>query len=312
MTPQIDLCFALQDMTPDEIYSDKKFSQELEIALNSIPRWRPSETSYHKCSSRIRELDSMHKAEKTARLEYYNKIKDIYKDRLPLWWDSWLSWGNHFHIFFNSSDEINSMYSSGKYIVSDMYNFIQAVPLYAKFKKFDDGTKKFFSRRNWWHGVNKEITQSKSYWISAKRSYASSENRLNWRTWENANDSLESSVQSIEFRMNGTIDNRIYWLYQASMLYALDKTFWEVKKLSCSKKIYDGITETFQEEETDAYWCLTLDSLHERGLGFAITELDKKKLVNNINIMLQLLNKYGLVNSANSLQSYIDEYNILT
>jgi len=47
------------------------------------------------------------------------------------------------------------------------------------------------------------------------------------------------------------------------------------------------------------------------GLGFKLSKPDVKKLTNNINIMLSLLNKYGLTNSANSLQSYIDEYNIL-
>lgn len=31
-TPTLDICFALQDMTPDEIFADKKFAQELELA----------------------------------------------------------------------------------------------------------------------------------------------------------------------------------------------------------------------------------------------------------------------------------------
>lgn len=31
-TPTLNICFALQDMTPDEIFADKKFAQELELA----------------------------------------------------------------------------------------------------------------------------------------------------------------------------------------------------------------------------------------------------------------------------------------
>ena len=309
LIPQIDICFALQDMNPDDIFADKKFAQELELSKRaSFGSQMPMEASPHSCSSRIEEIDKLYRAPKDKRLAYYNIVKEHYKDKLPLGGDRWLSGGNHFHIFFDRQKEVRSLISSGQYIAPDMYNFIIAIPLYAKFKKFEDGTKKFFSRRCWWHRKDTVIHTWKSHGIAGKCSYASSNNRCGYST---VTDDNNSTVQSLEFRMNGTIDNRIYWLYQASMLYALDKSFWEVTPMRRATAIYWGITEQFQEEDCDSPGCISLDKLHELWLGFAISKIDTKKLTHNINIMLSLLNKYGLTNSANSLQSYIDEYNIL-
>jgi len=44
-----------------------------------------------------------------------------------------------------------------------MYAFIKAIPLFAKFKQFDDGTKKFFSRRCWGHREGTMIHTDKSH-----------------------------------------------------------------------------------------------------------------------------------------------------
>lgn len=308
-TPTLDICFALQDMTPDEIFADKKFAQELELANVAYFRWNmPSQCTNHSCSTRITEIDSLYKATKEKRLAYYELVKEHYKDKLPLGWDRYLSGWNHFHIFFNTQKEVHSLIEKWAPITPDMYKFIQAVPLYAKFKKFEDGTKKFFSRRCWWHRVNSVIAQSKSYGIAGKTSYSSSDNRS--FSYNTTSESW-TTVQSLEFRMNGTIDNRIYGLYQAAMLYAVDKTFWEVTPLRSSTSIYDGITAQFSEEDYDSPGCISLDKLHDMWHGFKVSKPDVKKLTANINIMLSLLNKYGLTNSANSLQSYIDEYNIL-
>lgn len=309
-TPTLDICFALQDMTPDEIFADKKFAQELELAnVAYFSDSLPSSARTHSCSWRISEIDYLYKATKEKRLAYYELVKEHYKDKLPLGWDSWLSGGNHFHIFFNTKKEVHTLIVNGWPITADMYNFIQAIPLFAKFKKFEDGTKKFFSRRCWWHRVNNKISVGKSSGISGKLSYSSSENR--WSYNDNADSESGTTVQSLEFRMNGTIDNRIYGLYQASMLYAVDKSFWEVTKLRSSKWIYDGITAQFSSWDCDSPGCISLDKLHDMWHGFKLSKPDIGKLTANINIMLSLLNKYGLTNSANSLQSYIDEYNIL-
>lgn len=310
-TTNIDICFALQDMTPDEIFADKKFAQELELSKKaSFLTQLPSPANPHGCSTRIEEIDKLYAvSSKEARLAYYEIVREHYKDKLPLGWDNWLSGGNHFHIFFERQKEVTSLFYNGSHIVKDMYAFIKAIPLFAKFKQFDDGTKKFFSRRCWGHREGTMIHTDKSHWICAKTGYASSENRYSFRTSNNDDDT--STVQSLEFRMNGTIDNRIYGLYQASMLYAVDKSFWEVTPLRSSTTIYDGITEQFSEADCDSPGCISLDKLHDMGLGFKLSKPDVKKLTNNINIMLSLLNKYGLTNSANSLQSYIDEYNIL-
>lgn len=156
--------------------------------------------------------------------------------------------------------------------------------------------------------MNSVIAQGKSYGIAGKTSYSSSDNRS--FSYNTTSESW-TTVQSLEFRMNGTIDNRIYGLYQAAMLYAVDKTFWEVTPLRSSTSIYDGITAQFSEEDYDSPGCISLDKLHDMWHGFKVSKPDVKKLTANINIMLSLLNKYGLTNSANSLQSYIDEYNIL-
>jgi len=156
------LAFGLQDMQPDEIFADKKFAQEIEISNRAyFPELLPSECSTHTCSTRITEIDKLYRASKEKRLRYYEAVKSHYRDKLPLGGDRWLSGGNHFHIFFERNVEVVSMYNFGQYIAPEMYKFIKAIPLYAKFKKFDDGTKKFFSRRCWGHRERDRIHSDK-------------------------------------------------------------------------------------------------------------------------------------------------------
>lgn len=84
-TTPLDICFALQDMTPDEIFADKKFAQELELANVAYFRESmPSQCDNHVCSTRITEIDKLYKATKEKRLAYYELVKEHYKDKLPL------------------------------------------------------------------------------------------------------------------------------------------------------------------------------------------------------------------------------------
>lgn len=306
-----DFVLALQDMTPDEIFADKKFAQELELSKDNYFReLMPSEASTHGCSSRILEVDRLYAASKEKRVAYYNAVKEFYKDKLPLGGDGYLSGGNHYHIFFETRYEIQKMYSWDPDFVKDIYSFIKAVPLFAKFKKLDDGTKKFFSRRNWGHNATSRIEQSKSIGISAKRSYASSENRV--RGWSDGPTGIEdtTSVQSLEFRMNGVIDNRIYGFYQAALIYAIDKQFGKVKTLGVTgTAIYQGIRSGLDSSHCDvAGDCFTLEKLHSLGEGFTMDSKLEDKLAFNVNIALNLLTKYGLTNSAAALKEYIDEF----
>ena len=82
-TPNI--AFALQDMEPDEIFADKKFAQELELAEKAkFTTLIPRTASTHQCSYRITEIDKLYKATKEERLAYYNAVKEHYKDKIPL------------------------------------------------------------------------------------------------------------------------------------------------------------------------------------------------------------------------------------
>jgi hypothetical protein len=84
-TANIDLCFALQDMTPDEIFADKKFAQELELAKKaSFLSDLPTNAEVHSCSERIQEIDKLYSASKEDRLRYFQVVQEHYKDKLPL------------------------------------------------------------------------------------------------------------------------------------------------------------------------------------------------------------------------------------
>lgn len=298
--PQVvkNLEFSLFDMNPEDIYTDMHFSQELELSTEQyFEEYLPDEAYTHDCSSNITEIDGLHTVRHSDALAYYEKVKEYYKDKLPLGRDTYLSGGNHFHIFITTRDQLDSISNAWEYIAPRMYNLIHGVPLYAKFKKFEDGKMWFFSRRAWWHRQAYEISNNKSCGICAKDEYSSS-------------DDCDWTVQSLEFRMNWVIDNRIYGLYQASMLYAVDSSEWIIEPLSISTRIYNGISYSFNESEMEENNCITLDKLKEMEQWFFLNEQDKQKLKQNIEIALKLLRKYGLINAANSLQNYIDEYNI--
>lgn len=47
------------------------------------------------------------------------------------------------------------------------------------------------------------------------------------------------------------------------------------------------------------------------GEGFVLTDAHLKKIAHNANLALALLRKYNLTNSADALQSYIDDIGIL-
>lgn len=80
-----DFVLNLQDMTPDEIFADKKFAQELELSNRKYFReLLPAEAQTHTCSSRISEIDKLYACSKESRIAYYNAVKEYYKDKLPL------------------------------------------------------------------------------------------------------------------------------------------------------------------------------------------------------------------------------------
>lgn len=242
----------LQDMKPDDMFADKKFAQELELSKkNSLRNLLPAVCEAHSCSSRIEEIDKLYKASKEQRMTYYAAVKELYKNNFPLGGDSYLSGGNHFHIFFKTGYEINELYGADEDFVKALYTFIKSLPFYAKFKKHEDGTRKFYSRRNWGHSVSSSIMQTKSYGISAKLSYASSDSRRSYGSQIAIEDT--SGVQSVEFRMNSNIDDRIYGLYQAAILYAIDKSLGTCKSLGVlGTNIYQGIRKSFVEEDCDS------------------------------------------------------------
>lgn len=79
------ILFALQDMTPDEIFANKKFAQEIEVSNQAyFPELMPTKSTSHDCSSRIIEIDTLYLGSKKARLEYFKAVKEFYKDKFPL------------------------------------------------------------------------------------------------------------------------------------------------------------------------------------------------------------------------------------
>lgn len=110
--PQVvkNLEFSLFDMNPEDIYTDMHFSQELELSNEQyFEEYLPDEADTHDCSSNIVEIDRLHTVRHSDALAYYEKVKEYYKDKLPLGRDTYLSGGNHFHIFITTRDQLDSI-----------------------------------------------------------------------------------------------------------------------------------------------------------------------------------------------------------
>lgn len=92
MTQNLTLTFGLQDMNPDDIFENKKFSQELEISNTSPILTRlPKGARAHSCSDNISEIDYLYLVKKEDRTACYEEIRQLYADRYPLGNDRYLS-----------------------------------------------------------------------------------------------------------------------------------------------------------------------------------------------------------------------------
>ena len=77
------LNITLQDMSPDEIFENKKFAQELELS-NQVTGNIPNHADAHSCSSNIDEIDHLYQVEKEERLDYYTEVEDAYQYNFPI------------------------------------------------------------------------------------------------------------------------------------------------------------------------------------------------------------------------------------
>lgn len=180
-------------------------------------------TSWSRESREIYEINSYHRHQERRDkfMKAFNYLKDVYKDKFPIWQNTHTSGGVHFHLF-----DFNREWLKGDIIDNLLLN----VPLFQKFK---DDT--FYWRKNSRHEFREDEyirTDSKSFSICYNR-------------W------------AIEFRCNNIIDERILGYYQAIVLL-WKKQNKDVKKISEELISY---SKNWDTERYSCIWDVEVEKL---------------------------------------------------
>ena len=152
-------------------------------------------------------------------------------------------------------------------------------PLFAKFTD-----KNMYTRKNDRYKFSFQtdiIDWSKSYAVST------------WPLW-------------LEFRCNNVIDERILWYYQAAIIMSENPRKWKMKWLNSSDISYLMKWDDYRFSES---WDVELSRLYWKHFWCDRELLDV--LEYNINIMLKVLRSAELFKSADKLEEYCIEYNLI-
>jgi len=219
----------------------------------------------------ISDDDERRKSRKQS-LAVFDYLKKYYKDKFPIWEDWYTSGGNHFHLFGDTE--------TLSYKNIELTELLLNIPLFAKFWNWH-----IYSRKNYRHGFNKSWRDI-SYW-----------------TKRNA---IQCNSRCIEFRCNNVIDDRLLWYYQAICIMAHN---W-IKPLILSKWIKDYLNRWSEENVADGeinHGDVVLTDLH----WHSIWNTDKSKIEKNILNILDVLRRNNLPKSADKLEEYSIEFNLI-
>jgi len=275
----------MKDFSRQQLFAKKWwFAIELEIheAQRDICKKIFKHTYFSRESGEIWEINNFHhiheisddderKKSRKLSLKVFDYLKNYYKDKFPVWENWYTSWWNHFHLFWDT------WILQSKNI--ELIELLLNIPLFAKFK---DGV--IYSRRNWrfWFTSNEDI-----------------------RPWTKR-DAIQCNSSHIEFRCNNVIDDRLLWYYQAICIMAHN---W-IKPELLSKKLTDYLKD-WSQENADNWEINRGDVVLSDLLGHYIERNDKEKLVKNINNILDVLRRNNLPRSADNLQDYCIEFNLI-
>ncbi len=258
--------------------SGQWFAIELEIAeerRDDVQKIAPF-TSWYRESIAIYEINSWHErpeSDREAFMEAFDFLKDNYKDQFPMGRNWYTSWGVHFHLF--DFDEIKT----DKH--KEMEKALLNLPL---FNKVVDG--KYYWRRNGRH----------QFFACSSITYDTK-----WYAF------CSNPCGSFEFRCNNVIDERILWYYQAVMLMHNNDIIKKIKPLSKNFINYNMKWDDFTIEEGTTWGDYSIDDLS----WYNPNKEDIARIKYNLSLALNILRENGLTVSAEKLEEYCLEKNII-
>lgn len=279
-----------RDYTINDCMTNNAYSIEMELETNILNLiqhkvWINSQLSLSDYGW-TSEYSSWHRLETPSRISLMEMVEDAYRYKMYYWGDRYTSWWNHFHVFFPSSDgqevsDFISQYSPA------MRTILETCPLYAMYYDKTGFHKRFL---NWCQSWQAAITNSKWSWLC----------RNGFHNISNP----DSTVYTLEFRINQVYDRRLYGYYLAVMLMAIE---WVSLPHSIEWKQAADIWNWVKNTSYQIHWRWHYDIRSNKG-----TDVNKQNLKANVKFMIDFLRERWFNNSALMLESYGNEKWILT
>lgn len=314
------MAFQFQDYGPEDVWKKWAFALEAEIAVQDAADWNKMTGTnlFRKYTSRIWESERAHELEGWEKLRLMDFLRKNYDYHIPFGADSYLSGGNHFHIFFNEEtyDFWRNFNKANKFEAWFKY-----APLYAKYHEWV-----WFNRRNFRATPIGTIIPnwSKCASVTLKNYYTGG---------------CPSGTRSLEFRLNNVLDARLYGYYLWMMLTV---AFWvePVEPTEWKQKfglLYNGNFKDYQniyganyvpeeitvedrddddDDDDDGYSTSeTVQSVEKLDIrkypqhGFTV---DNEIVKANCKTILSILEQFNMVKAKEALEEYLYEKNILS
>lgn len=214
--------FSVQDVGAADVFKDKKFSLEAEISRKDATTFLKKHGNRygHDYTGHIWEMENLHDAPKETLDDFLKLCEEEYSYHLPWGNDTYVSGGNHLHLFVNHETLEHLYHRWGNTDMSRLYDWHRYCPLYAL---FHDG--KFFHRRqNRQSMCNIWSTNSKGSFATLKNAYTSVDvhresdyceecNSWDCGCMEGEVSTNDLELYSVEFRLNQVLDPRIVGYY---------------------------------------------------------------------------------------------------
>ena len=277
----------LRDYKEEGLFDNSKansFAIELEIGKTffekEIQCFHPDRIRE---SRNIIELKDLHLRDKKTISKVYNKCKEYYKDKLPLWRNGCNSWGVHFHIFWDF-EELKGCHD-------DINSLLINCPF---FMKLHNGS--IYNRDNSHHhfyGASRFEMNSKSRSITF------------------------NSIGSFEFRCNNVIDGRLLGYYQWILLAAKKGIKFEEVSNNIVEYAKKWDDKEYGECDDGDYTWLKWTKYEEMVTDIPIKDCkwvklsqeNKNIILRNVEKIATLLKEEGLTNSSKAFGEYLDEFN---
>ena len=273
----------MKDYSEDLIYnSDEKNSFAIEPEISSEFYYSVISNFYNDYKEEtdyIYELLDVHNCNLITRRRLHDTIRDYYYDKLPVWENDCLSGGVHCVLFWDYS-HLKEKNKEFKYKILNC-------PLHLKIYNSSLYSRALDQRCGFWSNNLIEYWSKWSFLTLKDELYSNGE-EVEWAP--------------IEFRCNNVFDERILWYYQGIILAVEQEV--KFKKTSDTLRSYARYWDTNEYNRND--WDMHLNDC----IWHKLTDDDIRIMRYNIKIILKLLREKWLVNSADKLKEYCNEYGI--